>query len=110
MDTYIDVFRNSQVLKSCLAGTTVQEVSESIPSLREAANACFVNAEHRFQALLDEAFLNARTKPNTFSLARLWAATIQGTLILAKASRDESVIRESLEHVKQYIAAQLPTE
>src|SRR5689334_3478304 len=41
IDFFIGLFSNPKLVKSCLAGTTVQEVSETHPGLRKAANACF---------------------------------------------------------------------
>jgi TetR/AcrR family transcriptional repressor of nem operon len=103
MDYYYSLFTNPKILKSCLAGTTVQEIAETHPALREAAQACFVNLENRFKALLDEACRSERKSLDTASLATFWLAAVQGSLLLAKASRDESVIRDSLGHVKEYI-------
>lgn len=108
MDFYIALFDNPNLLKSCLAGTTVQEVADTNPPLRDAANACFVNAGGRFRALLDAACRGARPRVDTASLAALWMATIQGSLILSKASQDGAVIRKNLEHVKAYIAGHIP--
>lgn len=108
LDFYIAVFENPAIYKSCLAGTTVQEVGEKNPTLRDAANECFCHAEHRFQTLLDDAFRDANPKPNTASLAALWIATVQGALILCKASGDESVLSVTLRHVRAYIESLLP--
>ena len=108
MEFFIGVFDNPKILKSCLAGTTVQEVSDTNPILRDAANVCFLNAEKRFQALLDDACKTLRKPVDTASLAALWVATMQGSLILFKASQDPSLIRGNLEHVKRYIAGFLP--
>ena len=107
MNYYIGLFSNALLLKSCLVGTTVQEVSQTHPALRDAAHACFAGVEERFKALLDDACGKRIKKPDTASLARLWMATIQGSFILAKASQDESVIPRTLEHVKDYIGMQI---
>jgi TetR/AcrR family transcriptional repressor of nem operon len=107
MDFYIDLFRGSKLRMSCLAGTTVQEVAETHPALRDAANACFTGAAGRFKALLDDAARSRRKRLDTASLARLWIATLQGSIILGKASRDDAVIAESLGHVRRYVATLL---
>jgi TetR/AcrR family transcriptional repressor of nem operon len=107
MDFYIGLFEDPGLLKSCLAGTTVQEVSETHATLRQAAQACFVHAERRFKALLDDACRSRRGRLDTASLATLWMAAIQGSLVLYKASRDESVLGGNLRHVKEYIRTQL---
>jgi TetR/AcrR family transcriptional repressor of nem operon len=108
MDFYIGVFTNAAVMKSCLAGTTVQEIADSNEPLREAAGLCFSSARDRFTALLDEACRGSRKRIDTASLASLWMAAIQGSLILFKASHDETIIHRNLQHVKSYIESQLP--
>lgn len=52
MDFYIRLFSDPKLIKSCLAGTIVQEVSQTHPGLREAANLCFAGAARRFKTLL----------------------------------------------------------
>ncbi|MBM3810029.1 MAG: TetR/AcrR family transcriptional regulator [Acidimicrobiia bacterium] len=110
MDFFAGMLADPKMLKSCLAGTTAQEVSSSNEALREAAHAYFENARKRFEALLQDACRGSRAKVDTAGLAALWIAAIQGSLILAKASQDESVIATSLDHAKRYIAAQLPAK
>ncbi len=107
MDFFIEWFENPRLLKSCLAGTTVQEVGRAIPALRRAAHRCFSNAQGRLQKLLDAACKGSRRRPDTSSLAALWIAAVQGSLILCKASGDPTVIRETLEHTKTYILSVL---
>lgn len=108
MDLFIDILSQPSVLKSCLAGVTAQEVAETNSVLRQAANVCFRNGQARFQSLLDDAVEGTRKKPDTESLAGLWFATLQGALVLGKASQNEAVIADSLRHVQKYIVAQLP--
>ena len=106
LDFYIDLMSDARPLKSCLAGTAVQEASESYPKIRRAANACFVNGAARCAALLEAAVPSGRAV-DAGALAALWMATIQGSLILYKASGDAGVIRTNLTHVKQYIVSQI---
>ncbi len=107
LDFFIGVFENPRVTKSCLAGTTVQEVSETHPDLRDAAQACFVSAEQQLTALLNAACRARRKKLDTAGLAKLWMATVQGSLILYKASRDEAVIGNNLRQVREYVRMRL---
>ena len=107
IDFYIEIFDDPRTLKSCLVGTTVQEVSETHPELRSEAHQCFEGAKGMFKSLLDEAAKKRRKRIDTASLADLWIAAIQGSFILYKASQDAAVIRRNLQHVKKYIAAQL---
>jgi TetR/AcrR family transcriptional regulator, transcriptional repressor for nem operon len=109
IDFFIGVFSNPDMCKSCLAGTTAQEVSETHPVLRDAAQACFVSGAGQFQKLLDAACHDPRIKLDTTSLAQLWMATLQGSVLLAKASRDESVISANLRHFRRYIESLFAT-
>jgi hypothetical protein len=93
----------------------VQEVSASSPVLRDAAQECFVKAQAYFQSLLDDAVQSdacraSKRKLNTASLAEHWMGTVQGSLLLAKASRDEQVIRRNLTHFRNYMSALLQTQ
>lgn len=103
LDFFIGVFENPRVTKSCLAGTTVQEVSETHPTLRDAAQACFASAEQQLADLVAAACRAQRRKLDAAGLAKLWIATMQGSLILYKASRDETVIGNNLRQVREYV-------
>jgi TetR/AcrR family transcriptional repressor of nem operon len=107
LDHYIRLFSNPQMQKSCLAGTTVQEVAHTHPVLRDAAQACFVHGQERLEILLAAAAKSRRRKLDAASLARLWVTAMQGSLIVYKASQDEAAIAESLTHVKQYLVERL---
>ena len=63
IDFIIEILKNPDVHKSCLAGTMVQEVSETNPVLRDAAQACFVQGQAYFQSLLDEACRRPQANP-----------------------------------------------
>jgi hypothetical protein len=71
---------------------------------------CFEKAGGQFQAMLDKACEAAPQRVDTASLTSLWMATIQGSLILYKASGDTDVFRRNFDHVKQYIAGYLPND
>jgi TetR/AcrR family transcriptional repressor of nem operon len=103
LDFLICVFENPRVMKSCLAGTTVQEVSETHPTLRDAAQTCFASAEQQLADLLAAACRAKRRKLDAAGLAKLWMATVQGSLVLYKASRDETVIGNNLRQVREYV-------
>ena len=108
MEFFIKLFDDPKTLKSCPVGTTIQETSETHPQLREAAHHCFTRLKDFFKAMFDEACEEKKPRVDTASLADLWISTIQGSLIVYKASRDPSLIRKNLQHVQQYIAGYLP--
>jgi len=103
IEFYAAIFENPRVTKSCLAGVTAQEASETSTKLRKAANACFVHNQERFKGLLDAACAQARRKLDTASLAALFLATLQGSLLLARASKEDAVVAKSLRHYSAYL-------
>lgn len=105
IDFMSEIFADPNVHKSCLAGTTAQEVSETSPVLRDAAQACFIQGEAYFKSLLDDACRSHNLILDTNSLAEHWMSTIQGSLLLAKASGDAAVISRNLTHFKNYLAS-----
>jgi len=107
IDYFSAFFSQPNVLMSCLAGTIVQEVSESNTPLRDAANSCLANGRRLFKQLLDAACRNRRPDLDTDSIAKLWIATLQGSLLVHKASRDNSVIGDNLRHFRNYVESLL---
>ena len=103
VEFFAAMFENPSVPKSCLAGTTAQEVSETHPALREGAQACFAAGTGYFRQLLDDACRSRGVQLDTAALAQLWMATLQGSLLLYKASRDDTVIPKNLRHFRQYL-------
>jgi TetR/AcrR family transcriptional repressor of nem operon len=107
VDYMIELTTNPNVEQSCLAGTTLQEVAATNPVLREAAHDCLVKGQQYFQSLLDAACRELGVKLDTASLAEHWMSTVQGSLLLAKGSRDPAVVKRNLTHFKSYLAALL---
>ncbi len=90
---------------TCLVGTMVQETYDTHPAIREAcAESIFGHAktlEGDIAAAKEAHGVTADWTPE--SLARHTQAVLQGGFILAKASGDAAVARESAEHLKRYI-------
>lgn len=105
---YIDLRR--QILDqpipefSCVAGTTVQEVFESSPPIRQAAaESIGSGAEHVRPHLV--AALAAHPIPGVTadSLAHLFQVAVQGGIVVAKALDDPSPAREAFDHLERYL-------
>ncbi len=103
MNFFIGLFEKPESIKSCLAGTTVQEISETHPKLRDAANECFVTSNRLLHGLITEAATHGGRQVDAASLAAMWTAGVQGALLLYKASQDDHVIRSTLTHIRDYI-------
>ena len=106
IDFYLGAVTDPAQLKSCLAGTLVQEIWDTYPSLRSGANECFTTASDYLEGLLDEAAKHYRKKVDTKALAELYLATFQGSLILYKGSRDIGVFHRNFGLLKSFFRQQ----
>jgi TetR/AcrR family transcriptional repressor of nem operon len=90
---------------TCFAGTTIQEVYDTHPLIREACektitdHAAFVEADiaeamHKYQIIGDW---------TAQSLAFYTQAVIQGAFILAKAQQNSAVAADCIDHLRRYI-------
>ena len=86
---------------SCYAGTTLQEVHETYPAIRDA---CAASIEHHLlflRAMIDDVL---REHPvaglDSGSLATHFQAVIQGAFVMAKARQDRQAAVDSLDPLK----------
>ena len=90
---------------TCLAGTMVQEVYETHPSIREACD----QSISRHAAMLEPDIAEAMRKYGVEaewtprSLALYTQAVIQGAFILAKAKDDAAVAAACIDHLRRYL-------
>ena len=105
LDFLVGIARNPQMPKSCLIGNLAQEVSGTHEGIRCVCQGAFESASADFQRDLAAAKLkhvpDADFDPA--SVARLFITLIQGSMILAKASKDAGVFEENVEHFRRYI-------
>lgn len=105
---YLDLRREllSQPLPefSCVAGTTVQEVYESSPPMREAAERSIRSGFAHVLPHL-QAALAAHPVPGVTaeSLAQQVQVAVQGGIILAKALDDPAAARAAFDHLERYL-------
>ena len=95
----------SRVTKGCLIGMLAQELSASNPALRAACQASFVRVAQDFENDLIAAKADYAPKASfdTKSVATLYVAIIQGSLMLAKSSESNRVLAENIEHFRRYL-------
>lgn len=88
---------------TCLAGTMVQEVFATHPTIRDACRASIIGHAQSLEADLSAAMA---THVITFCSARSLGlhtqAVLQGAFILAKAEAGPPVAAESVTHLKGY--------
>lgn len=89
---------------SCVAGTSVQEVFETSPAMRDAAARSILSGFHHVEAHLAEA-LEVHPVPGVTAegLARQFQIAVQGGIILAKAMNDPAPAREAFDHLEAYL-------
>ncbi|MBI3291974.1 MAG: TetR/AcrR family transcriptional regulator [Elusimicrobia bacterium] len=90
---------------SCLVGTFTQELSTTHPEIRSLCAQKFAQWTGGFKQQLDAA--KAKYAPHvrldTRSLAEHFLAVLEGSILLAKAKQNPSVIEQNLQHFKQYL-------
>ncbi len=90
---------------TCLVGTMTQEVHDSAPAIRDACAESIFGHAATLEADISSA-MRARGIAAEWaaeSLARHTQAVLQGAFILAKASGDPDMARESIDHLIRYI-------
>jgi TetR/AcrR family transcriptional repressor of nem operon len=105
VDFMIQMSRNAASENSCLLGNFAQELSDTHPVIRSQCAKHFTKWAEPFKKTLDRA--KARYVPkaafDTQGLAEHFIAVLEGSILLAKAKQDKSIIEKSLRHFKQYL-------
>lgn len=106
---YID-FRRSIIAGelaefTCLVGTMAQEVYGTSPSIRDACAASIFGHAETLESDIAAAVCDGKTRADwsPASLAAHTQAVLQGAFILAKATGDAAIARESVDHLRRYI-------
>lgn len=89
---------------TCYAGTTIQEVHETNPGIRDAC-AASIDAHVATLILMIEQALAEYPVPrlDAESLALHMQAVLQGAFVMAKARQDRKVAVGSIEHLHRYL-------
>lgn len=103
LDFFLSAVSHPDQIQSCLAGTVVQEVWDTHPNLKNAANACFTASGDHFAKLLKDAAKHYGKTVDAKALSDLYLATFQGSLILYKGSGDIRVFRRNFGLLKSFI-------
>lgn len=89
---------------SCYAGTTIQEVHEIHPAIRDACAASIEAHLGMLRTMIDDVL---RVRPVTGldagSLAVHMQAVIQGAFVMAKATQDRQAAIDSVDHLYRYV-------
>lgn len=100
-----DIIEGELAEFTCLVGTMTQEVYGSHPTIRDAcAASIFSHAatlEPDIEAAMTARGIEADWTPS--GLAAHTQAVLQGAFILAKATGDRAIARDSVDHLRRYI-------
>ena len=91
---------------TCLVGTMAQEVHDTSPAIRAACAASILGHAATLEADIAAAMEAHGIEGGGWtpaSLARHTQAVLQGAFVLAKASGDAALARESVDHLYRYI-------
>lgn len=90
---------------TCLVGTMVQEIYETAPAIRVACERSISDHAEKLEAEIEAAIVGRGMAPEwtAKSLALHTQVVLQGAFILAKATGDRTIARDSVNHLKRYI-------
>ena len=88
--------------KGCLLGTLALELSDTHPDVRQKAAAHFERWASGIAALI-QAALGDDDPTRAHGLANHFIASIEGSLLLAKAKQDPSIVRANVDHFRRYL-------
>lgn len=106
---YIDfrraIIQGDPAAFTCLAGTMTQEVFDAHPSIRDACAASIFGHAATLEPDIAAAMAARGIEADwtAASLAAHTQAVLQGAFILAKATGDGDVARESVDHLRRYV-------
>lgn len=105
LDFFVQIARNPDIPKSCLAGNLTQELASTHPEIRAICEENFSGHIQALKGYLDEAkTMHApRTPFDSQSLAEYFITIIQGSFILAKAKQDGTILEQNVEHFRRYM-------
>lgn len=98
-----DIIAGELVDFTCLVGTMVQEAYFSSPAIRAACEAAIFGHAATLEPDIAAALAARGMQGDAASIARHTQAVIQGAFILAKASRNPGLARESIDHLHRYL-------
>jgi TetR/AcrR family transcriptional repressor of nem operon len=89
---------------SCYAGTTIQEVHETYPAIRDACAKAIDEHVAMLRTMISAAFGEFKiTGVDAESLAVHIQAVVQGAFVMAKARQDRQAAIDSLDHLCRYV-------
>ncbi len=105
LDFFVQIARNRDIPKSCLAGNLAQELSGTHPEIRALSEKNFSGHIKILKDYLDEAknMYAPQMSLNTQSLSEYFITIIQGSFLLAKARQDGIILEQNVEHFRQYM-------
>ena len=105
LEFMIQMSKEPMAKQGCLLGTFSQELAQTHPAIRACCAEQFQGWAGALKQDLDAAKAQYAPKVSldTRGLAEHFLAVIEGSLILAKAKQDTSVIADNLRHLKRYV-------
>jgi TetR/AcrR family transcriptional repressor of nem operon len=89
---------------SCFAGTTIQEIHETYPAIRDACAQSITHHVAMLRGMIDLALLEHPVAGlRAESLAIHIQAVLQGAFIMAKAGQDVAAAHDSVDHLYRYV-------
>lgn len=94
---------------SCYAGTTIQEIHETHPAIRDACAESIGNHLLFLRAMIDDVLREHPTEGVTSGpLATFMQSVIQGAFVMAKALQDRQAAIDSVDHLYRHVEMLFP--
>ncbi len=105
IDYSVSASKGPGLEQRCLLGNFAQELSDTHPGIRSENSACFAEWSEYLKMDLDAAKKKYLSKKalDTKGLADYVIATMEGSLLLAKAHQDKNVYIKNLKHLTRYV-------
>jgi len=98
-----ELIRGALAEFTCFAGTTVQEVFDTHPAIRDACGDTISGHAATLEADFAGALQKYGVAGDAKSLALFTQAAIQGGFVLAKAKQDPALAIAALDHLRRYL-------
>ena len=105
LDFAIESAGGAHLTKGCLIGMFAQELSFTHPELRSVCQNSFSRIAEDFEKDLAaaKAIYAPRAEFEPKDVATLYVSIVQGSLLLAKASESNAVLRQNIEQFRRYL-------
>ncbi|MES2181638.1 MAG: TetR family transcriptional regulator C-terminal domain-containing protein [Pseudomonadota bacterium] len=110
LDNAIEAYKDPVLQKGCMLAIFTMELAESNETLFNSASQHFNNWKTEFMGMMEKAFTSKNQTIDSQAWGDLYIATLEGSLLIAKAHNDPNAIIRSLTLYKTLLMKTLGNE